>query len=359
MAVALRLAGRALGRVWPNPAVGAILVKDGEVIARGSTGDGGRPHAEAVALARAGQRARGATLFVTLEPCSHEGRGRPCTEAIIEAGVVRVVSAVDDPDPRVNGEGYSRLRAAGIEVATGILGLAARWMTLGHILRVTAGRPFVQLKLAVSSDGLVAPGQGRPVWVTGEVARARAHLLRARADAILIGRGTVLADDPTLTCRLPGLSHHSPIRVVLDSALRLPPRARLLSDGPAPPVWVVTTQEGSHARADALTTAGARIMRVGAGPDGRVDLRAALATLAEHGVTRLLVEGGPSVARSFLDAGLVDEAIVFQGTAPAAGGGLLPFVDSGIDRIAGSDRFELHADRSIGSDRMRVWRRRE
>jgi diaminohydroxyphosphoribosylaminopyrimidine deaminase/5-amino-6-(5-phosphoribosylamino)uracil reductase len=359
MAAALRLACRGLGRTWPNPAVGALLVKDGEVLARGWTGRGGRPHAEAVALERAGAGAEAATLYVTLEPCSHQGRGAPCANAIVSASVARVVCALHDPDSRVDGQGFDRLRKAGIAVTTGVLEAEARWLTLGHILRVTRQRPFVQVKVAVGSDGLIAPGQGSPTWVTSEQARARAHLLRARADAILVGRGTIEADDPLLTCRLPGLEERSPVRIVLDSGLRMPPEARLLANARSHPVWIVTTAGTPDARAESYESAGAEVIRVTASPRGRVDIEAALETLAGRGITRLLVEGGPRVASSFLDMGFVDEVLVFQGAAPAGEGSLQPFGDAGLERIADSGQFVLRNERPVGPDLMRVYRRQD
>ncbi len=218
MATALRLAERGLGRTAPNPSVGAVIADEVscEVIARGWTAPGGRPHAETEAIARAGARARGATMYVTLEPCSHHGATPPCADAIIRAGIARVVCAVEDPDPRVAGRGLARLRQAGIAVERGMMAGEAHWMAAGHILRVTERRPFVQVKLALGADGSVPRGsQGRPAWVTGPAARAQGHLMRARADAVLVGRQTVIDDDPLLTCRLPGLAHRSPVRVVL------------------------------------------------------------------------------------------------------------------------------------------------
>ncbi len=361
MALALRLARRGLGQVWPNPAVGAVLVRPGDptvVLARGSTAAGGRPHAEAVALERAGATARGATLYVTLEPCAHQGRGTPCADAIVRAGVGRVVFALDDPDDRVDGRGFERLKDAGIAVERGVMEDEARWVTLGHVLRVTEGRPFVQLKLAVGSDGLMARGDGAPVWVTSEGARARAHLLRAQADAILVGRGTVEADDPLLTCRLPGLEDRSPVRVVLDSHLRLPVSARLFKDARQVPVWVVTAEQAPAEQAASVEARGAEVLRVAADGEGRTGVGEVVRALAAKGITRLLVEGGPTVAKAFLDAGLVDEVVLFQGAEPVGAGGLQPFQDAGLDRVAKSGQFKLHLERPIGPDVIRAYRRK-
>ena len=225
MSVALTMARRALGTVAPNPAVGAVVAdtETGELIARGMTQPGGRPHAETEALKRAGDRARGKTVYVTLEPCAHFGKTPPCADALISSGVKRVVVGIEDPDSRTAGQGIARLRAAGIEVETGLMADEARWVTLGHILRVTEQRPFVQLKLALAADGSLPRGHdGKPAWVTSPEARARGHLMRAKADAILVGSGTVRDDDPELTCRLPGLEAQSPIRVVLSRDLDVP-----------------------------------------------------------------------------------------------------------------------------------------
>src|SRR5580700_4659831 len=227
MRTALGLARRGLGNTWPNPAVGCVIVKDGRVVGRGWTQKGGRPHAETEALARAGKGAKGATAYVSLEPCSHHGKTPPCAEALIAAGVSRVVAAVEDPDPRVSGRGIARLRAAGIAVEAGLCAAEAAELNAGFFCRVAQGRPLVTLKLAASLDGRIATPTGKSRWITGPAARERAHLLRAAHDAVLIGTGTALADDPQLTCRLPGLEARSPVRIVIDRTLRLPATLRL------------------------------------------------------------------------------------------------------------------------------------
>jgi diaminohydroxyphosphoribosylaminopyrimidine deaminase/5-amino-6-(5-phosphoribosylamino)uracil reductase len=308
MASALMLGRRGLGRTWPNPAVGAVIVRDNIIIGRGWTQPGGRPHAEVEALRRAGAAARGATLYVTLEPCSHYGRTAPCADAIIATGIRRVVSAMEDPNPDVAGRGHARLRAAGIEVAVGEGAETARRDHAGHILRMRDGRPRVTLKLAVSFDGKVALAGRRPVMLTDEPARAHVHLMRAMNDAILIGIGTALADDPALTCRLPGMAARSPVRVVLDTDLRLPPTSRLAQTARETPVWVFA---GSSARDTALRETGVEVLRADAA-DGRLDLGAVLRTLGERGISRLLVEGGPTVAASLLAANLIDEAVILR-----------------------------------------------
>src|SRR6516162_2850511 len=254
MTLATVLGRRGLGRSWPNPAVGAVVVRDGVIVGRGWTQAGGRPHAETEALARAGDAARSATLYVTLEPCSHHGKTPPCADAIVAAGIARVVSALVDPNPMVAGKGHWRLAQAGVVVEVGVGADEARRAHAGHFRRVQDGRPNIFLKLAVSADDKVALSGRRPVAITGSQARNRVHRMRAMHDAVLTGIGTVLADDPLLTCRLPGM--HSPVRVVLDSSLRLPVTSKLVTTVRQTPVWVVTGEGASQERAQALTTQG-------------------------------------------------------------------------------------------------------
>jgi diaminohydroxyphosphoribosylaminopyrimidine deaminase / 5-amino-6-(5-phosphoribosylamino)uracil reductase len=358
MAQALALARRGLGTTWPNPSVGCVVVSaTGEIVGRGVTAPGGRPHAEAVALQRAGRAAADATLYVTLEPCAHEGRGAACADVIVAAGPARVVVAMGDPDPRTAGHGLARLRAASIEVAEGVLHDEACEVTLGHVLRVTEGRPAVTLKLAVGSDGRVPRGEaGAPTWITGDLARAHAHLLRARSDAILVGRGTVMADNPSLTCRLPGMECRSPVRVILDRRLRTPTDARLFEDEMVP-VWFICARDEMEPNAAALQELGAEIIPVTIDAHGLPALNEALDQLAKRGITRVLVEGGPSVAHVFLDGGLVDEAVIYRGSRPAGSDGLLPFVSEGLDRLTDSGHFTLTQERTFGPDGMTWWQR--
>lgn len=314
MDIALALARRGLGTTAPNPSVGAVIADEttGELIARGWTQPGGRPHAETEALQRAGARARGATLYVTLEPCAHHGKTPPCADAVVAAGVRRVVIGVEDPDPRTGGAGISRLRDAGISVAVGLLAEEARWVTLGHILRVTAERPFVQLKMALDHQGELPRGSvGQALFVTGAEARAAAHRLRAESDAILIGGGTARDDDPELTCRLPGLAWRSPLRVVLSRALDLSLDLKLVRTARQVPVLIFTGPKADAARVAAFEAAGVRILPVGTAGAG-LSLPEVLARLAAEGVTRLLVEGGEAVWRSFSEERLADEVVLFQ-----------------------------------------------
>jgi diaminohydroxyphosphoribosylaminopyrimidine deaminase/5-amino-6-(5-phosphoribosylamino)uracil reductase len=357
MAQALSLARRGLGTTWPNPSVGSVVVApSGEIVGRGWTAPGGRPHAEAIALEHAGNRAEGATIYVTLEPCAHVGRDRSCADAILAARPARAVIALRDPDPRTAGRGIDRLIAAGIEIREGVLAREAEEVTLGHLLRVSEGRPAVTLKLAAGADGLIPKGDGAPVWITGPDARAHGHLLRARNDAILVGRGTIIADDPSLTCRLPGMSCRSPVRVVLDQRLRTPPDAKLFDDLMVP-VWIVCDADKEHEGADALQDRGAELVPVPVDAEGMLAIEDVLHTLANRGITRVLVEGGPSVARALLDADLIDEAAIYQGPRAVGEGGLQPFVTEGLDRVTASGHFSLVDSRAFGKDRMTRWRR--
>jgi diaminohydroxyphosphoribosylaminopyrimidine deaminase / 5-amino-6-(5-phosphoribosylamino)uracil reductase len=309
---ALRLAERALGATAPNPAVGCVIVSaQGLIVGRGSTAQGGRPHAETQALAEAGAAARGATAYVTLEPCSHHGQTPPCAEAMIAAGIERVVAAVEDPDPRVCGKGLAVLRAAGIEVSTGICAKAAEALNAGFFMRLKHGRPLVTLKIAQSLDGKTATATGESKWITGQEARRFGHLMRARHDAILIGSGTALADDPELTCRLPGLEEQSPLRVVLDSRLKLTEWSKLAQTAAEVPTIVYTTSDNAGT---ALKACNVEIVKPARDARGRPDIAAVLADLGKRGITRLLVEGGGTVHASFLDRGFADRLEVF--TAP-------------------------------------------
>jgi diaminohydroxyphosphoribosylaminopyrimidine deaminase/5-amino-6-(5-phosphoribosylamino)uracil reductase len=356
MQYALSVAESNLGRTAPNPSVGAVIADPatGEIIASAVTAPGGRPHAEVLALRIAGARAKGAILFTTLEPCSHFGATPPCAHSIAEAGVAAVVYGSPDPDMRVAGRGLSWLESHGVQVVRGAFAKESDWLNLGHALRVTERRPFVQIKLAVDGNGRVPAGTGKPVWVTGETARAQAHLLRAKADAILAGRKTVEADDPELTCRLPGLEERSPVRVVLAPRCNVPETARLLQAA-RPPVWIVC---GDSSQCGPLAgKPGVRIFDVGASPSGNLNIRLVLMRLTAEGITRLLVEGGPATARAFLDAGVADEIIIMQGEARLAPeASLLAFGADGLDLISSSKSFILAGRRKAGPDTVCVFR---
>jgi diaminohydroxyphosphoribosylaminopyrimidine deaminase/5-amino-6-(5-phosphoribosylamino)uracil reductase len=356
MQLALALGRRGLGRTWPNPAVGAVIVKDSVIVGRGWTQAGGRPHAEVEALRRAGDAARGATLYVTLEPCSHFGRSPPCADAVVAAGLARVVSAIEDPNPDVGGKGHAKLRTAGIAVDVGLCAAEAARDHAGHFRRIRDKRPHVILKLAVSADDKIAANGRRPVAITGEAARTRVHLLRAQSDAILVGIGTVKADDPLLTCRLPGMAARSPVRVVLDRALRLPGDSRLVHSARETPLWVTTSDMAEAPAAVKLGAAGAQVIRVAAGAEG-LDLPAVLHALAEKGITRLLVEGGSRVASSFVAAGLVDEIWLLRG-ANTIGADGVPALDAmPLDAITQSPTFRVRASETLGKDSLNIYER--
>jgi diaminohydroxyphosphoribosylaminopyrimidine deaminase / 5-amino-6-(5-phosphoribosylamino)uracil reductase len=359
MQLALTLGRRGQGRTWPNPAVGAVLVKDGVVVGRGWTQPGGRPHAEPEALRRAGEAARGATLYVTLEPCSHFGKSPPCADAIIAAGVARVVSAIEDPNPEVAGQGHARLRAAGIAVDIGLCGLEAAHDHAGHFRRVRDRRPHVILKLAVSADDRIGAAGGKPVAITGEAARARVHLLRAQCDAILVGIGTVLADDPLLTCRLPGMIKRSPVRLVLDRALRLPGTSALVHSARETPLWVMTSSLAEASAAMKLGAAGAQVLRTAttATPPPGFDLAAALHALAGKGITRLLVEGGSRVASSFVALDLADEVWLLRGPDPIGDGGIAALDALPLRAITQSPKFKTRACESLQRDTLTIYER--
>jgi diaminohydroxyphosphoribosylaminopyrimidine deaminase / 5-amino-6-(5-phosphoribosylamino)uracil reductase len=358
MQLALALGRRGQGRTWPNPAVGAVVVKDGVIVGRGWTQPGGRPHAEPEALARAGEAARGATLYVTLEPCSHVGKSPPCADAIIAAGVARVVSAIEDPNPEVAGQGHARLRAAGITVDIGLGATEAAHDHAGHFRRIRDKRPHVILKLAVSSDDKIGASGHKPVAISGEAARARVHLLRAQCDAILVGIGTVRADDPLLTCRLPGMEARSPVRVVLDRSLRIPGASRLVHSARETPLWVMTSSLSEAPAAMKLGAAGAQVIRVAtrATPPG-LDLKAVLHALADKGVTRLLVEGGARVASSFVAAGLVDEVWLLRGPDAIGAGGVAALDALPLSAITQSSAFRVRASEILQSDTLTIYER--
>lgn len=360
MRAALALACRGLGTAWPNPAVGCVIVKDGAVIARGHTQPGGRPHAEAVALARAGAAARGATAYVSLEPCCHFGRTPPCTDALIDAGVARVVVAIRDPDPRVNGEGLMRLAAAGIAVREGVLAAEAEALNAGFISRVRAGRPLVTLKLATTLDGRIATRGGESRWITGEAARRLVHRMRAAHDAVMVGSGTALADDPALTVRLPGLvppGYPGPVRIVADGRLRLPLTSVLVATARATPTWVLTTRGADRHRIAAFTDAGVVVIAVRADANGQPDPAESLRALAGRGITRLLVEGGARLAASLLRDRLVDRLAWFHapGILGADARGAVEAL--GLEMLAAMPRFQVRVRQPAGADMLTLMTR--
>lgn len=347
---ALTLAARALGRVAPNPAVGCVIVSPiGRIVGRGWTQPGGRPHAETVALAQAGSAARGGTAYVTLEPCAHLGQTPPCADALTKAGVSRVVAAVEDPDPRVKGKGFAMLRAAGIEVETGVLKREAAELNAGFFSRIEKDRPLVTCKIAQDRVGHTIPPPGGSRWITNEDSRRFAHLLRAQHDAILVGIGTLLADDPMLDCRLPGLEDRSPIRIVLDTHFRLPESAKLVQTALKIPTIVFTCAEGG----EQLTKHGIEVLRVMHDEYGRPSLTAVLGVLAGRGITRLLVEGGAKVIASFLREGLADRLEVFTASTDLGEG-----AGGRIEGLADPAKHERTGERRFGGDVLETWRAR-
>ncbi len=356
MAAALALARRGLGSVWPNPAVGCVLVKDGAVVARGWTQPGGRPHGETEALDRAGPLAKGATAYVSLEPCCHWGKAPPCTDALIAAGVARVVLPIEDPDPRVSGRGIARLKSAGIAVTAGICAEAAAALNEGFFRRVGEGRPLVTLKLATSLDGRIATASGESRWITGEAARNRAHLMRARHDAVMVGSNTVLADDPELTCRLPGLTDRSPVRIVVDGRLRVALTARVVAEARRVPTWFITLKNDAPARHRAFRDCGVELIEVDAAGD-TVDLAAALQELGRRGLTRVLVEGGATLAAALLRAQLVDHLAWFHAPRLIGGDGIPAVTAFGVDRLAATPTFERTGIEALGEDVLETFRR--
>jgi diaminohydroxyphosphoribosylaminopyrimidine deaminase / 5-amino-6-(5-phosphoribosylamino)uracil reductase len=357
MQLALTLGRRGLGRTWPNPAVGAVVVKNGVIVGRGWTQPGGRPHAEPVALNRADGEARGATLYVTLEPCSHFGKSPPCADAIIAAGIARVVAAVEDPNPEVAGQGHAKLRAAGITVDVGLFAQEAAHDHAGHFRRVRDKRPHVILKLAVSADDKIGAAAGKPIAITGEAARARVHLLRAQSDAILGGIGTVLADDPLLTCRLPGMERRSPVRVVLDNSLRIPAGSRLIHTARETPLWVMASELADAPTAAGLGAAGAQVIRVPSKQGQGLDLAAVLRALSDKGITRLMVEGGSRVASSFVAAGLVDEVWLFRAEKAVGADGIAALDALPLTAITQSPSFRVRASEMLDKDTLTIYER--
>ena len=356
MGVALNLAKRGLGRVAPNPAVGCVLVKDGHVVGRGWTQPGGRPHAETEALMRAGEAARGATAYVTLEPCAHHGETPPCAEALIKAGVARVVTALRDPDPRVDGGGHDRLRRAGIEVVEGVRASEAEETNLGFLTRVREGRPAVTLKLATSLDGRIATASGESKWITGEQSRRLGHLLRAEHDAIMVGSGTALADDPELTCRVAGLEDRSPIRVVVDGKLALPATARLVVGAREIETVVMTGVAAEDARYDAFLKCGVSFIHMPDATGDYVDLNSGFRALAARGINSVLVEGGGGLASALLDADLVDRVVMMRAGIVLGGDGRASIGGLAFEELANAPCFTRSSVAMLGSDVVESFR---
>ena len=356
MRAALALARRGLGSTWPNPSVGCVIVQGGRVVGRGVTAPGGRPHAEPQALAMAGEAARGATAYVTLEPCNHTGRTPPCTEALIAAGIARVVVAGGDPDPRVDGAGLARLRAAGLEVVTGMLTAEADAMQTGFLTRIRLGRPMVTLKLATTLDGRIATHTGESQWITGAAARRVGHVLRGTHDAVMVGVGTVMTDDPALTCRIPGYRRTPVVRIVVDSHLRTSPTANLVATAATDPTWIIHRNGVPDDRRTAFTDMGVQLLKA-AGDENGVDLADALAALGEAGLTRVLVEGGAQIAAALLRADLVDRLAWFHAPGIMGGDGWPAAQAFGVATLDAMPHFVRDGQHIVGDDILTEYRR--
>lgn len=351
MALALSLGRRGLGQVWPNPAVGCVIVQGGIIVGRGATQRCGRPHAERVALDQAGEAARGATVYVTLEPCAHHGRTPPCADALIRAGVARVVVATGDPDTRTDGQGLGRLRAAGIVVDVGVMQSEADKDHAGFFARETQGRPWVTLKLATTLDGRIATSTGESRWITGPAARRAVHGLRARHDAVMIGAGTARADDPMLDVRDLG-DVRQPVRIVLSRKLNLPINSRLAQTAREQPLWLC---HGAEAAVRDWQKIGAQTLECDVSHH-QVDALSALQMVAAKGITRVLCEGGGHLAATLLQAGVVNEIVVFQAGVVIGSDGLPSLSGLGVRELSGAPRFELAQVGRIGADVMHHWR---
>lgn len=343
MGIALSLARRGLGRTWPNPSVGCVIVKEGRIVGRGRTQEGGRPHGEVMALSQAGNAAKGATAYVTLEPCSHHGKSPPCTDALIKAGIARVVIAQSDPDPRVSG--VKPLQAAGIEVSTGICRAQAEAVNIGFTTRILKARPYICLKVATTLDGKIATQSGESRWITGPLARSHVHMMRASYDAVLIGRGTAETDDPTLDIRDLG-AFQNPVRIVLDRHLTLKPSLRLVTTAQDIPTWIIHNKGVTN---DRLKASGAKLLPASG-------LLQSMEVLAKEGLTRIMCEGGGTLAAALLEAELVDELVVFTAGKTIGAEGLSAIGALGLERLSNAPEFDLAHTEPVGSDIMSIWR---
>lgn len=355
MDASLMLARRGLGQVWPNPSVGCVIIRDGRVVGRGFTQPGGRPHAEAMALAQAGEAAKGATAYISLEPCAHHGKTPPCVDGLITAGIIRVVAPMRDPDPRVSGRGFARLEEAGIKVETGCRVVEALELNKGFLMRHEIGRPMVSLKLATSIDGRIATASGESRWITSPHARRLAHLMRAEHDAILVGAGTVKADDPMLDVRDLGLSHRSPIRIIADGGLSLPLTGRLARSAKDIPLWLLHRRGVDAGRRRVWKDIGAELIEVDSDETGALDMAAALRSLADRGLTRVFCEGGSRLAATLLKADLVDDLI--QAVAgKILGADATPAIGPlGLERLSECRKFTLAGLNKFGPDLIAHW----
>ncbi len=356
MGQAIELSRRGLGATGQNPPVGCVIIKNEIVVGRGFTASGGRPHAETIALAQAGVEANGATAYVTLEPCCHHGKTGPCSEALIKAGISRVVCAVLDPDDRVSGKGVAQLRSHNIEVKTGVCASAATEVLAGYLSRKTSGKPTVLLKLAISKDEKLATNDPDKRWITGELARDRGHLMRAKSDAIVVGIGTVLEDDPDLTCRLKGLEHLSPLRVIVDTNLKTPVDSRLVESAQQVPVMIACSQEVEIEQGMRLFEKGVEIIPCRT-KSGHIDLSDLLARLADHGVNRVMFEGGAKIAEALIEDNLIDELAIFKAPHNIGDIGVPAFAGSTLHQIVKSLSLRKKSQLKVGCDDLTLYHR--
>jgi diaminohydroxyphosphoribosylaminopyrimidine deaminase/5-amino-6-(5-phosphoribosylamino)uracil reductase len=360
MAAALRIGRRNIGRTSPNPAVGAVIVQPepggGRIVGRGWTAVGGRPHAEVQAIAEAGDAARGATAYVSLEPCAHEGETPPCANALVAAGIARLVTTMTDPDPRVSGKGLAILREAGVDVSTGVMEREAAIAHGGHIARVTKGRPWITLKLAISADGMIGRRDGERMIISGKPAFEMVQSLRTENDAIMVGLGTVEFDDPQLTARQSGAGGFRPIRVVVDTEAKISLDTNLVRTAKETPFWLLVGDEADTDRVTTLEGAGVVVERVPGGPGG-LDLNAAFAKLAEGGLTRVLVEGGARLAAGLVTGDLIDEVLFFRAPVVVGSDGVRALAGQALSAIERSPRYRMIDDAGVGEDRLRRYLR--
>ena len=352
MMIALRLAKRGLGQAWPNPSVGCVLVHSQNIVGRGWTQSGGRPHAESQALAQFSGKLSPLTAYVSLEPCAHHGDTPPCADALIGSGVTRCVVAEIDPDSRVSGRGIDRMKSAGISVDVGLLREEAREINEGFFRRINKGIPMMTIKLASSLDGCIATRSGDSKWITGAVARARGHLMRAEHDGVLIGAGTAIQDNPRLTCRLPGMLDRSPVRIVLDTHLSLPLNSHLVSSATEWPTWIITGSESDRERASQLESFGVIILRVGVAEDGKLLVNEIMSALAGKGITRLLVEGGREVITTLLNANYVDRINWFRAPLLIGEDGVGVVGAIGAHELKMAQRFRRVTLEQLGEDTL-------
>ncbi|MBU6448527.1 MAG: bifunctional diaminohydroxyphosphoribosylaminopyrimidine deaminase/5-amino-6-(5-phosphoribosylamino)uracil reductase RibD [Rhodospirillales bacterium] len=351
MRAAIALAKRGLGQTAPNPSVGCVIVKNGRVAGRGFTAAGGRPHAEIVALRSAGEQARGGTAYITLEPCSFVGKSGPCTESLISAGITRVVLGAQDPHPRVNGSGIARLKSAGVQVTENVLQQECEAVIAGFSTVQREQRPLLRLKLATSLDGRIATAGRESQWITGTEARRAVHAMRGRHDAVLTGVGTVLEDNPELTCRIEGFRTAPLVRVVVDSHLRTPLLSKLVRGAAEHPLWILHRDGADKLRRRALEAAGVRLI-VLPGTNAGVDLAAGMSALAREGLTRVLAEGGGTLAAGLLRAGLVDRISWFHAPCIIGGDGYPAAQGFGVSKLEDAPRFAFVLSKRLGHDML-------